>query len=321
MFDSGAIQAVPGMIESVEQRLLYDLASSLSLDKGDAMVEFGTFFGRSTFCLASGLTANPMRGSNNRLFAFDSFGCSTDGSFAAHVRSFAQAGGVENLVKIEGGRMDFLPVFEHYLQTAIKDGIVQPVRAELKDSMPGKIARIALMHIDSPKFYEELKVVISRYFPLLRPDAVVVFQDFYYPWSATLIAAVEAMRQRGWLEYRMSAASSLVVQFGPPPTEKQIADLDNEIQDGTRTVDLVMQAIAASTHIQIDRPEQFLPRLWLAAYQFLWSEDRHAEATDLIAKFLKSGIRLTQPVLEDYLGMMREGFSIRKLYDLDHQQA
>lgn len=319
MFDSSAIQAIPGMIEPIEQRLLYDLASSLSLHKDDAMVEFGTFFGRSTYCLASGLAANPMRDKSNILFAHDSFECSTEGSFATHVWSFAKAGAVEDMVKVDRGRVDFLPVFEHYLNTSISDGVTRPVRAELKDSLPDQIIRIALMHIDSPKFYKELKIVISRYFPLLRPDAVVIFQDFFYPWSATLIAAVEAMRQRGWLEYRMSAASSLVVQFGPPPTEKDILDLDQEMEDGDRMTDLIMQAIVASTHIQIDRPEQFLPRLWLAAYQYLWSEGRYSEATDLMTKFFGSGVKLTQPVLEDYLGMMREGFSIRKLYDLDHQ--
>lgn len=318
MFNPDSIRNIPGMIEPGEQRTLYGLASQLSLNRGDQMVEFGTFFGRSTACIAQGLADNPQRDESNRLHAFDSFACAVDGVFAPHVQAFARTGGIDDLLISDAGRIDFLPVFEHYLAEPIANGVVRPVRAELRDSAPDQIDQIALMHIDSPKFYEELRVLVDRFFPCLRDGAVVIFQDYFYHWSATLIAAVEAMRQLGFLEYRLSAASSLVTQIARPPTVALATELDRQLGDPSAVHRLIMQAIEACQKIQVDRPEIFVPRLWLAAYQNLWHAGRNAEATDLISAYFSSGGKLLQPVLDDYLEMMREGFSIRDAYQRDH---
>ena len=40
--------SIPGMIEIVEQKNLYNIVSNLNLEKNDSLIEFGTFFGRST---------------------------------------------------------------------------------------------------------------------------------------------------------------------------------------------------------------------------------------------------------------------------------
>jgi hypothetical protein len=318
LFDPATIEAIPGMIEPVEQRTLYGLASQLSLNPGDQMVEFGSFFGRSTACLAQGLADNPARQPSNKIHAFDSFGCAEVGGFALHVNAFANKNSVSHLLHHAAGRLDFYPVFEHYLAGHIDTDTVRPVRAELRDSLPGEIQQIALMHIDSPKFYEELRILVDRFFPLLRDGAVIVFQDFFYHWSATLIAAIEAMRQLGILEYRLSAASSLVTQLTRTFDVSMLATIDRELSDPDRVVQLIRQAISNCASITVDRPEAFIPRLWLAAYQYLWEQGRTSEATDLIGQFFAAGGKLIQPVLDDYLEMMRAGFSIRLLYELDH---
>lgn len=318
MFDPAVIQSIPGMIEPGEQRTLHGLASQLSLSPDDQMVEFGSFFGRSTACMAQGLADNPARKSSNKLHVFDSFGCASDGGFAGHVNAFAEDNGVSDRLRRSEGRLDFFPVFEHYLSNHIGAGIVCPVRAELRDSVPGEIQQIALMHIDSPKFYEELRIVIDRFFPRLRDGAVVIFQDFFYHWSATLIAAVEAMRQLDILEYRLSAASSLVTQMTRKTDESLLADLDRQLADPERVCQLIRQAVSACGTVKVDRPQVFIPRLWLAAYQYLWENGRNAEATDLVGQFFADGGKLIQPVLDDYLEMMRSGFSVRRLYEQDH---
>ncbi len=318
MFDPAVIQSIPGMIEPVEQRTLYGLASQLSLSPNDQMVEFGSFFGRSTACMAQGLADNPARHPSNKLHAFDSFSCANDGGFAVHVNAFAMDNGVSDLLRHSPGRLDFSPVFDHYLSAHIGTGIVCPVRAELRDSQPGDIRQIALMHIDSPKFYAELRVLLDRFFPRLRDGAVVIFQDFFYHWSATLIAAVEAMRQLNVLEYRLSAASSLVTQMSRVPDPSLLVEIDRQLSDTDRVCQLIRQAVSACDSIQLDRPQIFIPRLWLAAYQYLWENGRNAEATDLIGQFLAGGGKLLQPVLDDYLEMMRAGFSMRELYERDH---
>lgn len=318
MFDPAAIRAIPGMIEPVEQQTLYGLSAQLALRPTDQIVEFGSFFGRSTACLAQGLAANPQRTPGNRIHAYDSFGCADGDGFAVHVRSFAETGGVPHLLRADQGRVDFMPVFEHYLAGAVRNGLVHPVRAELRDSEPADIRQIVLMHIDSPKFYQELRVLVERFFPRLNDGAIVIFQDYFYHWSATLIAAVEAMRQIGVLDYRLSAASSLVTQTARLMPDDLLAVLDQQLSDPARVHALILDAIAACRQIQVDRPEVFVPRLWLAAYQNLWSHGLHAEATDLISQYFAGGGKLIQPVLDDYLEMMRAGFSMRDLYERDH---
>jgi hypothetical protein len=318
LFDLVATQSIPGMIEPVEQQMLYRLANELRLHENDQIVEFGTFFGRSTFCLAEGLAANPARGNTNFLHAFDSFSCSRNGGFGKYVQAFARHGQVEHLLKLDGSGIDFFPVFERYLKSSISSGVVKPVRAELKDSRPASIPAIALMHVDSPKFFEELKVVIFRFFPQMREGSLVVFQDYFYHWSATLIAAVEAMRQMGWLEYKITAASSLVTQIQRPIQATEIYELDIQMADPIKIEKLIRDAIETCKHRSIDRASVFLPRLWLAAYQHLWARGKTNEATDLMAEFFKEGGKLLQPVLDDYLEMMRLGFSIRLLYEADH---
>jgi hypothetical protein len=320
MFDPVAVQNIPGMIEPVEQKMLYMLASELNLTKDDQFVEFGTFFGCSTFCLSEGLSANKTRQKTNRLYAFDSFRCAQNGGFARHVTAFAENSRVAHLLSTDAHGIDFYPVFENYLGASIAQGLVQPVRAELRTSTPENIASIALMHIDSPKFFDELKVIIFRFFPRLRDDAILVFQDYFYHWSATLIAAVEAMRQLGLLEYRFSAASSLVTQISGTIPMSAMHELDIQMADSRRVDELIRQAIVSCKSISIDRPTQFVPRLWLAAYQHLWDQGKTSQATDLIGEFLKDGGRISQPVLDDYFEMMRSGYTTRVLYEKDHQQ-
>ena len=106
LFDPIAVQNIPGMIEPVEQKILYRLASELQLQKDDQLVEFGTFFGRSTFCLAEGLAANPSRHKTNHLHAFDSFACASHGGFAKYVQAFARQGQVEQLLEVDAHGID-----------------------------------------------------------------------------------------------------------------------------------------------------------------------------------------------------------------------
>ena len=58
--------------------------------------------------------------------------------------------------------MDFFPVFSHYLKDYIDASIVHPVRAELVESKPYSNS-IILMHIDSPKFYDDFKVILFKF--------------------------------------------------------------------------------------------------------------------------------------------------------------
>jgi hypothetical protein len=120
------------------------------------------------------------------------------------------------------------------------------------------------------------------------------------------------------LTYHLSAASSLVTQVNRTVDSRVLTELDQQLTDPAKVNHLIMKAISASKTIQTDRPDVFVPRLWLAAYQYMWEQGKTSEATDLIASFFGSGGKLNQPVLNDYLEMMRSGFSVRSLYEMDH---
>ena len=77
---------IPGMIEPVEQKMLFSLAKNIYLSKNDYIVEFGTFFGRSTFCLSSGFLDNNLRDKSNSILALDSFSCANNGNFSNIVK-------------------------------------------------------------------------------------------------------------------------------------------------------------------------------------------------------------------------------------------
>jgi hypothetical protein len=155
---------IPGMIEEVEQKTLFRIASTISLDNRDQIVEFGAFFGRSTYCLAAGLFNNPtFNPLLHKVVTYDSFSCSASGEFAQHVRGHARASGVEKLLVQEDGWIDFAPVFEHFLAAHVSSGTVMRVRAEINDSYPLD-GPIALMHVDSPKHWVELHTLAESFF-------------------------------------------------------------------------------------------------------------------------------------------------------------
>ena len=101
----------------------------------------------------------------------------------------------------------FCAGFEHFLAPHVSSGTVTGIKAEINDSYPQENL-IAFMHIDSPKHWAELHRIAELFFPKLRPGSIIVFQEFFYHWSATLIASVEAMVKIGVLQYESSAASS-----------------------------------------------------------------------------------------------------------------
>ena len=309
---------IPGMIEPIEQQILYDLARSLELGAMGQIVEFGTFFGRSTNCLAQGLSHNVTRTQNSKLYAYDSFQCLRDGSFAPHVLGNAQRGNIASKLEITESHINFEKVFSHYLDRYIDTDLIVQIRSELTGSKPDNIKNIALLHIDSPKFFNELRIILENFFPLLDHNGIVVFQDFFYHWSGSLIAAVERMRQAGLVTYEFSAASSLVVKICRKFSSDDLNELDDVIVSPNRICSLIRETALHCQTIQIDRPESFLPRLTLAAFQVLWESGDTQKATSEVLTWATAQKTISASVINDFIEMMRSGFTIRERYLADH---
>jgi hypothetical protein len=307
---------IPGMIEPVERELLYRLARDLPFSDEDCAVEFGSFFGKSTAFIAQGLAERAVRPPT--LYAYDSFGCDSYGSFRPLVFQFAASGGVTELVREESGRVDFLPVFQFYLKPKIDSGAVVTRRAELINSFPPD-GPIMLMHIDSPKMYVDFKPILFRFLPRMKIGGALVFQDFFYHWSASLIAAVGLLARVGVLEFRESAASSLVCTMQKSIDYRAASEIDLAISSDDQILDHIDYAYSMCLTIPIDRSEVFLPRLQLAKVQWLTERGDGKKAAEVVTRFFQEGGRLNNAVLSDFVELMANNFSMARLYRLDHR--
>ncbi|MBI5279945.1 MAG: class I SAM-dependent methyltransferase [Burkholderiales bacterium] len=318
MFDS---KCIPGMIEPIEQDLLRDVALSAGLQPGEVVCEFGAFFGRSTMALAAGLLEagiDPAAHGAPALVTYDLFSCSTHANFHRSVRYVANEAGVGHLLATAHGRIDFLPVFDHYLR-GLPPGLVERRRARLADARhDGR--PIAAMHIDAPKWYEEYMQVLREFGPSLKPGALVVLQDYFYHWSATLVAMVQVMLDRQVLQPLETAASSLLVRTRQPLTAALIEEFDASYR-GSDPLALVRRAIATFEGFDMDRPEIFLARLHMAGLQLARELGREDEA----AAFLR-GVDAGREhpaaatmLADDWADLTHHEFSQRRLYEVDVQ--
>lgn len=309
---------IPGMIEPIEQSMLFELAQNVQLSSNDYIVEFGTFFGRSTYCLSSGFLKNNLKDKSNVILALDSFSCSSKGSFSDIVQTMAKIGNVEELLDISNKKLSFQRIFENYLSDEIKEGVVIHKAKELKNSFPLKRGKIVLMHIDSPKFYREFSFIINRFFPLLKENSFIVFQDYFYHWSATLVAAIQLLYELNIIKFLYSKASSLCVQVCRTPFKKEINVIDQKMNRNDIVVKMLDNAIKSSKSYNIDREVQFLPRLYLAKIQFLYSIGEIVNANEL-RNFMNETNMVNKPILDDYMELLKFNFSMEKLYLQDHQ--
>lgn len=307
---------VPGMIEPVEQDMLESFAKSTIFQPGDCVIEFGTFFGRSTLCLSIGLQANSSFTSECKFYAYDSFECHIAGVFYPYVALHARQSGVEGLVEIKDGKVGFLAVFEHYLKEFINSGILFPQKSKLTDSFHFG-GRIKILHIDSPKFYKEFKVILFRFFPYLDYGSTVIFQDFFYHWSASIIAVCGLMMRMGLIVPERSAATSLVCKVKTKFDLNQVSEIELEMERG-RIPELIDFARQFIQGIEIDRPQIFEPRLLLAKIQYSFERGDYSTATDELSTLFNSGGKLHSASERDFLDLMSKGFSIRELYAKDH---
>lgn len=308
---------IPGMIELVEREMLFNQAREISLIETDCVVEFGSFFGRSTNCIAQGLSVNPKYSSNCFFYTYDSFECDLDGWFAPHVYAYATNANVLHLIKVENKKVNFEKVFKHYLNSYIRSNLVVSIKSELHDSQAPN-STIALMHIDSPKYYEEFKFILYRFFPKTKIGSIIIFQDFFYHWSGSLILIIAILVKKGFVYVDQSAASSLVGKILKIPTMNDILELDLMMQNYDESLKHFDFIIEECSKIELDRKEQFLPRLTLAKIQWLYSNEKFDDARKTMDDYLKRGNTFSREVTNDFLEIFANGFSIRKLFEKDH---
>lgn len=311
--------AIPGMIEPIEQELLLDLAEFVVLADDEVVCEFGAYFGLSTRCLVDGLASNKTLQVESRrtsaLHAYDIFSCSQAGAFARYVQRDAAKAGLTDLLRTNGGRIDFSAVFDHHMK-GLPPMLLTRHQTEITTARHVG-GSIALMHVDAPKWYAEYMQIMREFGPHLKLGAKVVFQDYFFHWSAGVVGAVQLFIENGTFEPLESAASSLLVRVEKPVTGASLDALDASFQR-ERTDVLVERAISRMSDFELDRREAFLPRLYLAALQHCAESGDHASAAGWWRRMLKAfGGRVSAPIAGDLEDLLRYGFSARRLYELD----
>ena len=173
------------------------------------------------------------------------------------------------------------------------------------------------MHIDSPKFYNELKFIYYNFFPSLKVNSVIVFQDYFYHWSATLVASIQYLIKLKNIIIMNTAASSLTVSLNKPINIEELKRLETKMKDLDFVLKMLDEAILATNNYSIDRPHIFVPRLLLAKFQILWENQYFEKATNLLFSYVRKH-KIHDNVFYDFFDLMKEGISMRDKYEKDY---
>ena len=312
---------IPGMIEPIEQELLYKVSKNLDLKEKKSIVELGSFFGKSTNAIIQGLNDNISNVNSRSFLVYDSFECSLSGAFAQSVNAYAKNFNIEHLLKISNTRLDFLDVFRFYTNKKYKNLKVH--QEELIDSRYSEKEKISFIFIDSPKFYSEFYYVLKYFFVNLDIGAKVIFQDFFYHWSGSVIAAIEIMFQNNLITFQETAASSLLVKIEKNIDMDEIRNIDLNLKKTKKSqlIDNIYQRLSSE---KIDRHNYFINRLLMAKIQIMVSEGQDIDDVKKFSNYVFNRLNVIDPssakiLSKDIKELLKFNFNIYDLYELDHK--
>ena len=202
-------------------------ARSIAKYPNDLVVEFGCFFGLSTLALIRGLAEiqdKEIGGTAvSRLHVYDSFRCKSSGSFSEYVTSAAQRGESLHLLESIDDWVRFRQNFDDW------SGGIQPNPLHVHEGELASLVvcpgRVSLLHLDLPKFWEELAPILLAYGSQLRPGGVILLQDFFHVWSGTLMLSVLKLIELGKSTPTRSVHTTLICRINEPIYESDIASI------------------------------------------------------------------------------------------------
>lgn len=187
---------VPGMIKSSEARYLYWLASTRYTGRG-AVVELGSFLGKSAIHLAAGLRDGRRGGA---LHCFDRFRWDAD-----HAAKFD--------LGLELGD-DYRAHFEANVRAI--DGEIHAHSCELGD-LEWREGPVEILFVDAPKKLRELLAVFETFAPDLAPDGTwLAFQDFAHATSYAVPLVIAGLGDRLELAHVVAGGSTATFRLRAP---------------------------------------------------------------------------------------------------------
>ena len=197
------LPTVDGLISAAEQRYLYWLTSSMYAEEG-AVVELGSWFGRSAIALGAGLRDS---GRSTPLHCFDRFRWNP--AFAGSIK-------IADVRLPDGG--DFIPYFLANVLPVYPH--VHATKTTI-DELEWDGGPIEILFVDAPKSFADLTRTLLVFGPHLTVGrSLVVLQDFFftpaYPISMTVAAMADSVR----LVHTVSGSSTAAfVLERPLPTD------------------------------------------------------------------------------------------------------
>jgi hypothetical protein len=215
------IEKIPGLIEPVEQNMLINLASNADLSKG-VIVEFGTYFGKSTACLINGILKNSsVITKKNQLYSYDAFEANIGDDLSHLVYQHAKICALENALYIDNGKVNFI-------------------------------------------------YILDNFFPLLNISSTLVFQDYFYHWSSSLIAFTQQLLNDKKIKIKGTAASSLAVELIDKIDTTYIEKIKDLMEKNNLNL-LIQQSRNNFSLNNMDRYYIFYPRLILAQLEYAYN--------------------------------------------------
>src|SRR5258707_1237020 len=105
--------------------------------------------------------------------------------------------------------------------------------------------------LSGDKAIVELGTFFGRSTACLMDGAPIIFQDFFYHWSATLIAAVQGLVDAGMIEYVSSQATAMSTRVCGPISHDAIANFDRAMETADVPA-LIDRSKSAVHHVPVE---------------------------------------------------------------------
>jgi hypothetical protein len=301
---------VYSMLSMQERYRLYLAAKEISLNPNVILLEFGVFFGGSLEALSLGLSENPNGGKigRGRIIGVDAFECLAAGTFHGIVLERAGIAGYPEKLQFNEGMVNWKSLVHENLKGRINVELVKAAASAYRHDG----SSIALVHLDLPKYFREMETILVAIVESLKPGGLVVFQDFFYHWSAEIIAFIFYVLERGGFEPLYLQDSTFAMKNTGLNVElingfsRELADADSIVNILLRLVQYVDKAVTDTQRAS----------LCLAVYQFARGNRIFSVAQDM-----ERHLNLQNPTVHvaDALKEM-EGydFNLKKLYSLEY---
>jgi len=305
-----------GLIGLPEEKILFEKSKNIELNESDILVEIGPLFGRATDAIIRGLTLNPHYKRKNKLYVYDSFECDVNNFSAQEILNLAKEENMLSHIRFSKKIINYEKILNFNLQSHIDSGDVVTIKNESFNIKPPTNASIALMRLNFSKKYSEFKSIIFRFLPQTKINCILVCDDYFSHWSASIILVTGILIDRKCLMIREPAGLSVIFDVIKVPNKTDLIELDLSMQNSNESLRFFDVVINDIKKIRSNDSEMLVSKIILAKIQWLYAKGEFGSARDTMLDFFKKSgnSHLLNSLITSYLDLLGNGFSINQMY-------